>query len=148
RGHRRGLHLVGPHQGRPRQDGRGPHAHVDRFARVPRLLRPELDPDPPAQVGSWANPATRVGRRPSGAGRSIRAPARPAVRPPGSGRPTPACTIEPMFERTTLPDGPRVISARLAGARSASVAAYVLAGSRLEAPGQVGVAHFLEHLTF
>jgi predicted Zn-dependent peptidase len=53
-----------------------------------------------------------------------------------------------MFERTTLPDGPRVISARLAGARSASVAAYVPAGSRLEAAGQVGVAHFLEHLTF
>jgi predicted Zn-dependent peptidase len=53
-----------------------------------------------------------------------------------------------MFERTTLPEGPRVISARLPGARSASVAAYVLAGSRLEAPGQIGVAHFLEHLTF
>jgi predicted Zn-dependent peptidase len=53
-----------------------------------------------------------------------------------------------MFERTTLPDGPRVISARLAGARSVSVAAYVLAGSRAEADGQVGVAHFLEHLTF
>ena len=29
-----------------------------------------------------------------------------------------------------------------------SVAAWVLAGSRSEAPGQVGVAHFLEHLTF
>jgi predicted Zn-dependent peptidase len=53
-----------------------------------------------------------------------------------------------MFERTTLPEGPRVISARLPGARSASIAAYVLAGSRLEAPEQVGVAHFLEHLTF
>ena len=53
-----------------------------------------------------------------------------------------------MFERTTLPDGPRVISARLAGARSVSIAAYVLAGSRSEADGQVGVAHFLEHLTF
>jgi predicted Zn-dependent peptidase len=53
-----------------------------------------------------------------------------------------------MFERTTLPDGPRVISAQLPGARSASVAAYVLAGSRLEGPEQVGVAHFLEHLTF
>jgi predicted Zn-dependent peptidase len=53
-----------------------------------------------------------------------------------------------MFERTTLPEGPRVISARLQGARSASIAAYVLAGSRLEASGQVGVAHFLEHLTF
>jgi predicted Zn-dependent peptidase len=32
--------------------------------------------------------------------------------------------------------------------RSISIAAYVLAGSRLEAPGEVGVAHFMEHLTF
>ena len=53
-----------------------------------------------------------------------------------------------MFERTALPDGPRVISARLAGARSVSIAAYVLAGSRLEGPGQTGAAHFMEHLTF
>lgn len=41
-----------------------------------------------------------------------------------------------------------MISARLPAARSVSVAAYVLAGSRLEAPGQIGVAHFMEHLTF
>ena len=53
-----------------------------------------------------------------------------------------------MFERTVLPVGPRVVSARLPAARSVSVAAYVLAGSRLEVPGQVGVAHFMEHLTF
>jgi len=53
-----------------------------------------------------------------------------------------------MFERTVLPDGPRVISAELPGSRSVSVAAYVLAGSRSEVEGQVGVAHFLEHLTF
>ena len=53
-----------------------------------------------------------------------------------------------MFERTALPAGPRVISARLPAARSVSIAAYVLAGSRLEAPGQVGVAHFMEHITF
>ena len=53
-----------------------------------------------------------------------------------------------MFERTVLPDGPRVISAELPGSRSVSVAAYVLAGSRSESEGQVGVAHFLEHLTF
>ncbi len=53
-----------------------------------------------------------------------------------------------MFERTELPDGPRVISARLRDARSVSVAAYVLAGSRVEADDQAGVAHFLEHLTF
>ena len=54
-----------------------------------------------------------------------------------------------MFQRTELPDGPRVISARLPGSRSVSIAAYVLAGSRLEiAPTQAGVAHFMEHLTF
>ncbi|HEY8868689.1 MAG TPA: pitrilysin family protein [Candidatus Limnocylindrales bacterium] len=53
-----------------------------------------------------------------------------------------------MFERTALPDGPRVISARLPGSRSVSMAAYVLAGSRFEAPEQAGVAHFMEHLTF
>lgn len=53
-----------------------------------------------------------------------------------------------MFERTALPDGPRVISARLPGSRSISIAAYVLAGSRLEVPGQIGVAHFMEHITF
>ena len=53
-----------------------------------------------------------------------------------------------MFHRTQIPDGPRVISARLPGSRSVSIAAYVLAGSRQEAPGEVGVAHFMEHLTF
>jgi predicted Zn-dependent peptidase len=53
-----------------------------------------------------------------------------------------------MFERTALPDGPRVITARLPAARSVSIAAYVRAGSRLEAPEQTGMAHFLEHLTF
>jgi predicted Zn-dependent peptidase len=53
-----------------------------------------------------------------------------------------------MFERTALPAGPRVISARLPGARSVSIAAYVLAGSRLETSAETGVAHFMEHITF
>lgn len=53
-----------------------------------------------------------------------------------------------MYERTVLPDGPRVITARLPGARSVALAAYVLAGSRLETREQAGVAHFMEHLTF
>jgi len=53
-----------------------------------------------------------------------------------------------MFHRTPLPAGPRVISANHPGARSVSIAAYVLAGSRLEGPEQVGVAHFMEHITF
>ncbi len=53
-----------------------------------------------------------------------------------------------MFERTALTEGPRVISARIPGSRSVSIAAYVLAGSRLEQPDQAGVAHFMEHITF
>jgi len=53
-----------------------------------------------------------------------------------------------MFERTVLPEGPRVISARHPGSRSVAIAAYVLAGSRLEGASQAGVAHFMEHLTF
>src|SRR5664280_2960892 len=57
-------------------------------------------------------------------------------------------TLRPMFERTALPAGPRVITARLPGARSFTVEAHVLAGSRHEAPGQAGCAHFMEHLTF
>ena len=53
-----------------------------------------------------------------------------------------------MFERTALAEGPRVISSRVPGARSVSIAAYVLAGSRLESAAEAGVAHFMEHLTF
>jgi len=53
-----------------------------------------------------------------------------------------------MFERTALAEGPRVISARLPGTRSLSIAAYVLVGSRLESRERAGMAHFMEHLTF
>ncbi len=53
-----------------------------------------------------------------------------------------------MFERTALPHGPRVISARHPGSRSVSIVAYVLAGSRIETAEQAGVAHFMEHITF
>ncbi|MGA2512565.1 MAG: pitrilysin family protein [Candidatus Limnocylindrales bacterium] len=53
-----------------------------------------------------------------------------------------------MYERTALPGGPRVITSRLPGARSVSIAAYVLAGSRLESAEEAGAAHFMEHVTF
>ena len=53
-----------------------------------------------------------------------------------------------MFERTALPDGPRVISARLPGMRSLSVAVYVVVGSRGETRATSGLAHFMEHITF
>ncbi|MEO6350073.1 MAG: pitrilysin family protein [Candidatus Limnocylindrales bacterium] len=57
-------------------------------------------------------------------------------------------SASPMYERTALPDGPRVISARMPGTRSLSIAVYVLAGSRLETRERSGVAHFMEHVTF
>lgn len=53
-----------------------------------------------------------------------------------------------MFQRTAIPDGPRVITARLPGARSVAASVYVLAGSRSETDGDAGAAHFMEHLTF
>ena len=53
-----------------------------------------------------------------------------------------------MFERTALPDGPRVISARLPSTRAFSVAVYVMVGSREESREKAGLAHFMEHITF
>jgi predicted Zn-dependent peptidase len=53
-----------------------------------------------------------------------------------------------MYERTAIPGGPRVITSRLPGALSVSIAAYVLAGSRLESVEEAGAAHFMEHITF
>ena len=64
------------------------------------------------------------------------------------GRTVLSASIAPMYERTALPRGPRVISSRLSGARSVSIAAYVLAGSRLESADEAGAAHFMEHITF
>jgi predicted Zn-dependent peptidase len=53
-----------------------------------------------------------------------------------------------MYERAAIPGGPRVITSRLPGALSVSIAAYVLAGSRLESADEAGAAHFMEHITF
>ena len=53
-----------------------------------------------------------------------------------------------MFERTSAPRRAARDLGPPAGARSVSIAAYVLAGSRLESTAEAGVAHFMEHLTF
>jgi predicted Zn-dependent peptidase len=53
-----------------------------------------------------------------------------------------------MFQRTKLPDGPRVITSRVPGSRSVAASVYVLAGSRTETHDDAGAAHFMEHLTF
>lgn len=56
--------------------------------------------------------------------------------------------MQRMFERSLLPGGPRVISARMPGTRSLSVAVTVLVGSREERRRDAGLAHFMEHITF
>ena len=85
---------------------------------VPRVLPPGLDPGASGQAGRRRR---RLRPDPAHARPAVRLAA-PAVRSSHS------CTIPAMFERTALPEGPRVISARLPGARSVSIAAYVLAG--------------------
>jgi len=48
----------------------------------------------------------------------------------------------------TLPNGLRLATERLPGARSVSIGVMVRAGARHEAPGQEGMAHLWEHLAF
>jgi predicted Zn-dependent peptidase len=53
-----------------------------------------------------------------------------------------------MFQRSVLPGGPRLISARMPGTRSLALAVTVLVGSREELRRDAGLAHFMEHITF
>jgi predicted Zn-dependent peptidase len=52
------------------------------------------------------------------------------------------------IRRTEYTSGLRVVTERMPGVRSASIAIWVLAGSRDEAPKISGSSHFLEHLLF
>ena len=82
---------------------------------------------------------------------AVGAPRRPDAPPRGAaaGRPTAF-----RYHPSRCSNGPRCPPGRASSApgfpasRSVSIAAYVLAGSRLETAGEVGVAHFMEHLTF
>jgi predicted Zn-dependent peptidase len=53
-----------------------------------------------------------------------------------------------MFQRTTLPNGLRVLTAPMPHTRSVTVSIYVGAGSRYETDEMAGASHFLEHLLF
>jgi len=53
-----------------------------------------------------------------------------------------------LVRRTTLPGGLRVITEQLPGVRSAAFGVWVGVGSRDETRGQMGSAHYLEHLLF
>ncbi|RWW17552.1 hypothetical protein GW17_00018513 [Ensete ventricosum] len=56
----------------------------------------------------------------------------------------------PQVRLTTLPSGIRVVtqSAPTSASHTASVGVWIDAGSRFEAPGTNGTAHFLEHMIF
>lgn len=54
----------------------------------------------------------------------------------------------PPHERTVLPNGLRVVTQRIPGARSVSAGLYVAVGSRHENGRDVGLSHLLEHLVF
>src|SRR5690349_11001679 len=53
-----------------------------------------------------------------------------------------------MYNRTTLANGLRVVTAELPHTRSATVSVYVGAGSRYERDEEAGLSHFLEHMLF
>ncbi|HEU4759818.1 MAG TPA: pitrilysin family protein [Dehalococcoidia bacterium] len=53
-----------------------------------------------------------------------------------------------FFQRTTLPNGLRVLTSAMPHTHSASVSVYVGAGSRYERDEEAGLSHFLEHLLF
>lgn len=55
---------------------------------------------------------------------------------------------ESPYQKTTLPNGLRVVTAAMPHTRSVALSMYVGAGSRYETTGQAGLAHFLEHLCF
>ncbi len=52
------------------------------------------------------------------------------------------------YQRTTLPNGLRIVSQTMPSTRSVAVSLYVGAGSRYERPEEAGISHLLEHLLF
>src|SRR5579859_2977082 len=52
------------------------------------------------------------------------------------------------YERTTLPNGLRLLMAPMSIVRSASIAFSFAVGSRYEQPPIAGVSHFIEHMLF
>ncbi len=53
-----------------------------------------------------------------------------------------------MYQKTTLDNGLRVITATMPHTRSVSICIFIGAGSRYETASQAGVSHFIEHLMF
>lgn len=63
-------------------------------------------------------------------------------------RTEPALEADATYSKTTLPNGLRIVTARMPHTRSAAVQLYLRAGARHEAPKVAGVSHFVEHMVF
>ena len=53
-----------------------------------------------------------------------------------------------QYQRTTLQNGLRLLTAPMQGMRSASIALIFTVGSRYETQAQAGISHFIEHMLF
>lgn len=53
-----------------------------------------------------------------------------------------------QYQLTTLPNGVRILSEEMPGMSSAALGIWVSTGSRAEAAGESGAAHFIEHMLF
>src|SRR5216684_1864224 len=53
-----------------------------------------------------------------------------------------------QYQRTTLRNGLRLLTAPMNGMRSASIAMIFTIGSRYEIRSQAGISHFIEHMLF
>jgi len=56
--------------------------------------------------------------------------------------------VEPIYKKTVLPDGLRIISESIPAVRSISIGLWIDIGSRDEPEGLDGVSHFIEHMVF
>ena len=59
-----------------------------------------------------------------------------------------AYSYKPIFQKTVLKNGVRVITESHPFTRAVSVGVFVQAGTRHENPRKAGLTHFLEHLVF
>ena len=53
-----------------------------------------------------------------------------------------------MYKKTTLDNGLRIVSHRMADRRAVSLGIWIGVGGRYETKTNKGIAHFLEHLVF
>lgn len=62
--------------------------------------------------------------------------------------PASSSATDAPYEKTTLPNGVRVVTGTMTGVRSASLIFYYNVGSRIEPNEIAGISHFLEHMVF